>query len=64
LWLNLLLDSNIKQNMNYYKKAGVKINFKQKLDGHVGYSSSSLFFFTNINEISRDGDGNSTKYMD
>jgi len=43
-WLNLLLDSNIKQNMDDYETAEVKINFNQKLDGHVGYSSSPFFF--------------------
>jgi hypothetical protein len=30
--------------MDDYKTEGVKINFNQKLDGHVGYSSSPLFF--------------------
>jgi hypothetical protein len=49
--LNLLLVSNIKQNVDDYKIERVKINFNQKLDGHVSYSSSPLFFFTNIKNI-------------
>ena len=38
------MDRNIKQNMDDYKIAEVKINFNQKLDGHVGYSSCPLLF--------------------
>ena len=30
--------------MDYYKITGVKINFNQKVDGHVDYSSSPLLF--------------------